>query len=309
MISKGSFVTRKTLISLATLVALLGVVAVAGSALGQTSPDLQAAMTGTIQGGGRTIAYNVTLSSTTGVGDVFVAASIPSGAAFSKVGTLPKGVGFKGVEGGNAIFLISEVPAKTKVTIPYEVSVTHAPAGPASAWARALKPGEVTAASSDVNWQAAVAAGAPRRGCTACHVLADPATGKYSLYYEAIERAEVREALTGGDGGPAHPTMDRLGNPLTFETGVETCLQCHAPGTGAREGRGVAAPRSLRDIVHPAHMNSTAFITNYGGNCFTCHNVGSDGAFELLSRKVETNEKGVPEVRPIPGALRPSETW
>ncbi len=96
-------------------------------------------------------------------------------------------------------------------------------------------------------------------------------------------------------------------DPTNADVSVATCLQCHAPGSGARAGKGVAAPYALRDIVHPAHMGSHHFRENYMGSCFTCHNVDGQGIFELLSEKVEVNSKGVPEVVPIPGALPPSE--
>jgi len=45
---------------------------------------------------------------------------------------------------------------------------------------------------------------------------------------------------------------------------------------------------------------------HYSGNCFTCHNVGTDGEWYLLTEKVEVNKKGVPaddEDLPIPGAM------
>ncbi|MHB1376133.1 MAG: hypothetical protein ACYCXB_01750 [Candidatus Humimicrobiaceae bacterium] len=85
---------------------------------------------------------------------------------------------------------------------------------------------------------------------------------------------------------------------------VETCLLCHAPGTGANASKGNAAPLSLRDIVHPAHMSSQIFKEHYGGNCFTCHNVNGVGEWELLNEKVDVNDKGVPnpDKLPIPGA-------
>ena len=138
-----------------------------------------------------------------------------------------------------------------------------------------------------------------RRGCPACHVLVDPETGRYTLPFEAHERAEVR----GGE----HPTVAPDGTPIgpTDDVKVTVCLQCHAAGTGARAGMGVVAPLSLRDIVHPAHMNSQYFKLHYGGNCFTCHNVNYEGEWELLTEKVDVNEKGVPnpESLPIPGAI------
>jgi hypothetical protein len=51
-------------------------------------------------------------------------------------------------------------------------------------------------------------------------------------------------------------------------------------------------------------MYSGWFKLHYGGNCFTCHNVNFEGAWELLTEKVEVNDKGVPDPEnlPIPGA-------
>ena len=141
------------------------------------------------------------------------------------------------------------------------------------------------------------------RGCPACHVLVDPETGQYTLAFEAYERAEAR--------GKKHPEVAPDGTSLapTEEVNVTTCLLCHAPGTGEREGMGIAAPLALRDIVHPAHMGSQFFKLHYGGQCFTCHNVNGEGEFELLTEAVEVNDKGVPdpEKLPIPGAIKLNE--
>lgn len=139
-----------------------------------------------------------------------------------------------------------------------------------------------------------------RRGCPACHVVIDPATGKYSLPFEAHERAEAR--------GEKHPETAPDGTSIkaTDDVNVTVCLQCHAAGTGDRSDRGNVAPLSLRDIVHPAHMSSQYFKLHYSGDCFTCHNIGTDGNWYLLTEKVEVNEKGVPaddEALPIPGAI------
>ncbi len=138
-----------------------------------------------------------------------------------------------------------------------------------------------------------------RRGCPACHVLVNKDTGQFTLPYEAEERAKAR--------GEEHPEAAPDGTSLapTEEVKVTTCLLCHAPGTGDRAGKGLFAPLSLRDIVHPAHMNSQFFKLHYGGNCFTCHNVNGEGEWELLSEKVDVNEKGVPnpDSLPIPGAI------
>ena len=137
------------------------------------------------------------------------------------------------------------------------------------------------------------------RGCPSCHVLVDPEAGNYTLPFEAHERSEAR--------GEEHPEVAPDGTSLapTEEVNVTTCLLCHAPGKGGREGMGVIAPLSLRDIVHPAHMSSQYWKLHYGGNCFTCHNINGEGEFELLTEAVEVNEKGVPddEKLPIPGAI------
>ncbi len=127
-----------------------------------------------------------------------------------------------------------------------------------------------------------------RRGCTSCHVLVDPETGKYTLSYEAHERAEARR------GTDTHPNTapDGTDISLTSEAGLETCLLCHA--SDPETDRGVIAPLSLRDIVHPAHMGSQTFKVHYGGNCFTCHNVNGAGEFETLGEALDTNDKGVP---------------
>jgi len=139
----------------------------------------------------------------------------------------------------------------------------------------------------------------PRRGCTSCHVLIDPESGKYTLAYEAHERVEARR------GTDSHPNtaLDGTDISATSDAGLETCLQCHAPNP--ETGRGVLAPLSLRDIVHPAHMGSQTFKLHYGGNCFTCHNVNAAGEFEVLTEAVTVNEKGVPDPAqiPIPGAI------
>jgi thiosulfate dehydrogenase len=127
-----------------------------------------------------------------------------------------------------------------------------------------------------------------RRGCTSCHVLIDPVGGKYTLSWEAHERAEVRR------GTDTHPNTAPDGTDIspTSEAGLETCLLCHA--SDPETDRGVGAPLSLRDIVHPAHMASQTFKVHYGGNCFTCHNVNGKGEFDTLGEALDTNDKGIP---------------
>ncbi len=189
------------------------------------------------------------------------------------------------------------------------------PAGPAGPQGPAGPPGPPGEGLTEEQAGALEAAGAlaasvpfpaleeQHRGCPSCHVLVEAETGKYTLAYEAHERVEAR--------GREHPSAAPDGTSLavTEEVNVQTCLQCHAPGTGAREGKGNIAPLSLRDIVHPAHMSSQWFKLHYGGNCFTCHNVNGEGEFEVLTEAVDVNEKGVPnpEKLPIPGAIEVHE--
>ena len=61
----------------------------------------------------------------------------------------------------------------------------------------------------------------------------------------------------------------------------------------------------MMDIVHPVHMFSQIFKYEFGGNCFSCHNVDSDGVFEVLPDEVSVSSSGIPETIPIPGAYKP----
>jgi mono/diheme cytochrome c family protein len=124
----------------------------------------------------------------------------------------------------------------------------------------------------------------PRRGCAACHGLVDSETGKYTLAYEAHERAEAR--------GLHHPDVAPDGTSMapTDEVPLETCLECHAPGE--------QPVLSMRDIVHPAHAFSETFVGEFRGNCFSCHTVSPEGSFDVISGSLEVNDKGVPEPPP-----------
>ncbi|MCL5734078.1 MAG: S-layer homology domain-containing protein [Actinobacteria bacterium] len=123
---------------------------------------------------------------------------------------------------------------------------------------------------------------AAQRGCPDCH------QGPFTLKNEAVNNG----------GAAAH-------SGLADGAGESDCLICHAPGTGDREGKGNVAPISLRDIVHPVHMGSKIFLAEFVGNCFSCHNVSGDGTFQVLAQGVDTNDKGVPNTLPIPGAVDP----
>lgn len=141
-----------------------------------------------------------------------------------------------------------------------------------------------------------------RRGCTSCHVLVNNATGQYTLSYEA------HAAVKASSGVDTHPSISPDGTNIspTSTAGEAVCLQCHA--SSATTGRGVAAPVSLRDIVHPVHMGSSIFLTEFNGNCFSCHNVDATGEFQVLPNAVSVNSKGVPDAAkiPIPGAYTPT---
>ena len=302
--------TRKRLMGLFVVAAIVltvsGTVLTATAAPVEQQAGLTVQMAGSLSEGA--IVYSITLTnnSSSEIRDIYVTGSIPSGGTFVSATATPSGATFKAVEGGAAAWISSSIPAGGKQgPFSYKVSFARAPVGPAHAWVHAATP-DITVVGTDVTWDDIVAASAPRRGCLACHVLVDKSTGKYTLAYEANERAET-------DYGIEHPNVAPDGTSMkpTDQNGVATCLQCHKPASTTAE-RGIGAPITLRDIVHPAHMFSTTFKEHYGGNCFTCHNVRSDGGFELLGDKVDTNEKGVPKALlkgqgAIPGAVQPSE--
>ncbi len=104
------------------------------------------------------------------------------------------------------------------------------PAGPAGAGLTEEQAKTLEAAGALAEFVPFPALEEVRRGCPACHVLVDKETGKYTLAYEAHERAEVR--------GAHHPEVAPDGTSLADreEVNVTTCLQCHAAGTGTREG-------------------------------------------------------------------------
>ena len=143
---------------------------------------------------------------------------------------------------------------------------------------------------------------AVERGCPACHRLVEPDTGKYTLGFEAHERADAR--------GERHPNKAPDGPAIgpTDEPSVSVCLTCHGPSAVERLGVDRASPLSMSDIAHPSHLFSEVFLSEYRGNCMSCHNVSEDGVWQLLSEAVEVNEKGVPspDQVPIPGLLDPS---
>lgn len=184
------------------------------------------------------------------------------------------------------LLLASCAPAATP-TIPPPTPTEGAPPAPETPTEEAAPPEEE--------------AQPPARGCLACHVLVDPESGRYTLSWEAAARAQAR--------GLSHPTtaLDGISMAVTEAVGVEVCLQCHGVGTGDREGWGDLATRSLMDIVHPAHMFSAIFAEEFAGNCFSCHNINSAGKFQVLNEAVEVNEKGVPQVVPIPGIVQEEE--
>lgn len=74
------------------------------------------------------------------------------------------------------------------------------------------------------------------------------------------------------------------------------------PGAGDVAGApcdvGVLAGADVQlDAVHPAHAFSEHFADERG-NCFSCHSISPEGAFDVISGSLEVNEKGVPEPPP-----------
>lgn len=296
-------------IALAILILSLVTFLTAGAAPADQTAGITVSMTGATANGGSTISYSITVTNNSGaeIGGLYVTGSIPSGTEFGEATATPSGATFKAVENGAAAWVSGAIAAGGKAgPFTYTVKVDEAPAGPAHAWIHWTTPADGSAQSSEVTWQAAINAGGPKRGCQACHVLVDRTRGNYTLAFEASERARV-------DYGVDHPNIAPDGTSLkvTDQTGPAPCLLCHRPSP-SDPGRGVGAPITLRDIVHPAHMFSATFVEHYSGNCFTCHNVRGDGTFELLGDNVVTNEKGVPRVLEqgggsIPGSIAPSE--
>ena len=118
----------------------------------------------------------------------------------------------------------------------------------------------------------------PNRGCTACHTQIAP-DGRYSLAWEAANAAQGK--------GLTHPTL-----PNGFKSTEQDCLTCHA--SQATGDAGVGAPLSLRAIVHPAHMFSDIFGSEFHGNCFSCHDVDGSGKFAVITDKMTVDALGVP---------------
>jgi hypothetical protein len=131
------------------------------------------------------------------------------------------------------------------------------------------------------------------RGCTSCHAQVAP-DGRYLLAWEA-------ENANPG----AHPFAPTDDIPLYDDpanTGAVACMDCHRSNAA---GTAVGALHSMRDIVHPVHMNSGVFLGEFNGNCFNCHNVSFDGTFQVLPEAIEASENGVPTEVPIPTATDP----
>ena len=231
----------------------------------------------------------ITNTSSSPVRDIFLSVAMPTGTSFVEVTGTPAGASALGLRDRKEVaWLIPSIgPGATVGPFGFKVSVAEKEPGPVQAWARWTSPKEGTAISSEAN-AAGITIDLPKRGCPDCHSLRDASTGAVTIAYEAIHR-----------GGPNHPK-------LPFDTKVETCLGCHKPGTGERENMGAVAPKMLRDIVHPAHLNSPSFTGTYKGNCFTCHNVDGNGSFTLLGDKLDKDFRGIPKTVPVPG-IPPSE--
>ncbi len=146
------------------------------------------------------------------------------------------------------------------------------------------------------------------RGCPSCHpvTVGDPAAPPFTPGRPDPSRnnAPTFSLKWEAMGGDATSTRFTRHKTLPDTSTIATCLGCHAAGNAEQNGN--VAPISLRVIVHPAHLNSGIFIGEFRGNCFTCHEVTNDGTFDILSQKVQVNNKGIPEVLPTPGLLEPT---
>ncbi|MCL4394539.1 MAG: Ig-like domain-containing protein [Chloroflexi bacterium] len=131
------------------------------------------------------------------------------------------------------------------------------------------------------NAAAAAAAAAPRRGCTACHTQIAP-DGRYTLAWEAQNAAQA--------AGLTHPALAN-----GYKTTYDECMTCHA--SQATGDAGKSAPLSMRAIVHPVHMFSETFLTEFTGNCFSCHDVDGSDKFTVISEKMSVNSHGVPQTK------------
>ena len=146
------------------------------------------------------------------------------------------------------------------------------------------------------------------RGCPSCHPTAvgDPNSppftpGRPDPDRDGAPTFSLKWEAMGGDATSTRFTAHAI---LPGTSTVATCLGCHRAGTGVQDGN--IAPISLRTIVHPAHMYSGIFLSEFRGNCFTCHDVTNDGTFAILTQAVAVNDKGIPDEIPTPGLMDPS---
>jgi len=146
------------------------------------------------------------------------------------------------------------------------------------------------------------------RGCPACHPTAvgDPSAppftpGRPDPSRENAPTFSLKWEAMGGDATSSRFTLHAT---LPDTAAIAVCLSCHAAGDGEQDGN--VAPVGLRTIVHPAHMNSGIFLTEFRGNCFTCHDVTNNGEFGVLTEAVEVNGAGIPEEIPTPGLQEPT---
>ena len=225
------------------------------------------------------VTADVSNAMTSDMQNTFIAISVPSGGRFQEVVTTPAGCSGFGAAGGAAGWSCPSIPAGNSVKFAYKYSVSGKEAGPVYAWMRWGGASAGTMTSDQVSF-AKAKVNLPKRGCKDCHELRDANTGAVTIAYEALVRATN------------HPK-------ISFDTTLEGCLNCHKPDPSG-DNTGIIAPKMLRSIVHPAHLNSPAFIGTYKGNCFTCHEVDGNGKFTTLYEAIDTDFRGIPNV---PGTM------
>jgi mono/diheme cytochrome c family protein len=115
----------------------------------------------------------------------------------------------------------------------------------------------------------------PLRGCPSCHALVDPDSGRYTLSYEAHERAEARR------GEDTHPNTAPDGTDITAtsEAGLETCLQC----ARARVSLYINDDKSL--VGGDASKGEIL----YENTCVFCHGVDGKAQPEALGELAKDN--------------------
>lgn len=209
---------------LITILASATAFLVLGSEVGSEEgpPALRVEMSAFQEGG--TTRYNITLvnSGSQQVGDIFVAGTVPKGAAFGQATGTPSGSWFRGLEGAAtelqaAVWLSDGVQPKGRQgPFSYTVTVTGA-AGPAKAWVRWKSPSEGTALSAGTAPMgpatfAPVGAFAGSQTCGTCHATV------YASWKNTLHANMIRPLKKGDlSNSRAELTLENAPGPDQFD--------------------------------------------------------------------------------------------